>query len=374
MASGIDKIRSLLDLCRRSKFVDFSFDQHVVQNLRFAPIGQMLMNNLRQQLQQQFTLEAGVAIGQQRISMLTGDGGMTLGENLQHLLRSQRPPITVPLGITVEQCANTCRTALPFTKSMACLEIDSNGPVVCTSYLIEPTHAPHFFHQAQRQRKIWWMRLSANPGRYFISDAHRTESDGCERSVVTLRAHFTEPDSPEKPSNVVELEWLELLAGERLVKDFPKVLLKTSLPSVVNIRQQIDRITLAVLMDALDSPTTNGAVRLHRKIAPFKCAIVSRAKDSARQGELDDLAKHIAYVLRKADISLLDNLCPVLPTGADTADLTAAFDACGVPYVFVLRDESLETGLLELRSRDTTLCETIHLSDLPHYLIKLVRS
>uniref|UniRef100_A0A2M4AIW9 Putative mitochondrial dna polymerase accessory subunit n=1 Tax=Anopheles triannulatus TaxID=58253 RepID=A0A2M4AIW9_9DIPT len=332
----------------------------------------MLRNNLRQQCNT--LLEAGVAVGQQRIPVFPGDGDLSLGENLHQLLQKQHPPPTVPFGVTVEKCAEARETELPATKLMVCLEVDSNGPVVCTSYLIEPTLASHFFHQVQRQRKIWWMRLSANPGRYFISDAHRTEDGGCEWSVVTLKVHFTEPDDPEKASSAVDLKWLELLAGERLIKDFPKALKKTSLPSVVSIRQHMDRITLAMLLDALDSPTTNGTVRLHRNIAPCKCAILCRAKDSARQGELSDLAKHITYVLRKANIFLLDSLCPLVPTDAAVADRIATLDACGAPYAFVLRDESLETGLLQLRSRDTTLCETIHLSDLPHYLIKLVRS
>uniref|UniRef100_A0A2M4CS11 Putative mitochondrial dna polymerase accessory subunit n=1 Tax=Anopheles darlingi TaxID=43151 RepID=A0A2M4CS11_ANODA len=332
----------------------------------------MLRNNLRQQCST--LLEAGVTIGQQRIPVFTGDGKINFGENLQRLLRSQRPAITPPFGITVEGCAEAGTTALPFTNSTTNLEVDSNGPVVCTSYLIEATHAPHFFQQAQRQRKIWWMRLSANPGRFFISDAYHTEGDGCERSVVRLRAQFTEPDGPENASDVVDLEWLELLSGQQVIKDFPKVFITDSLPSVVNIRQHIDRMTLAVLMDALDSPTARGAIRLHRKIAPFKCAILCHAKDSARQGELGDLAKHIAHVLRKADISLLDSIYTLHLTDDDAANRIATFDACGVPYAFVLRDESLETGLLQLRSRDTTLCETIHLSDLPHYLIKLVRS
>lgn len=49
----------------------------------------------------------------------------------------------------------------------------------------------------------------------------------------------------------------------------------------------------------------------------------------------------------------------------------AQMDTMGVPYVLLLSAECFDRGFLKLRSRDTTLCETIHLSDVPNYLVDI---
>lgn len=47
-------------------------------------------------------------------------------------------------------------------------------------------------------------------------------------------------------------------------------------------------------------------------------------------------------------------------------------DLYGIPYSLLIDNESLSTGFIKLRSRDTTLMETIHLNDLPIYLLNIL--
>lgn len=49
------------------------------------------------------------------------------------------------------------------------------------------------------------------------------------------------------------------------------------------------------------------------------------------------------------------------------------FDNLGVPYALVVDDESVKSGLMKLRSRDTTLFETIHISDIPNYILSIFK-
>ena len=51
-------------------------------------------------------------------------------------------------------------------------------------------------------------------------------------------------------------------------------------------------------------------------------------------------------------------------------DLTY-YDSLGIPYIVTVDKQSTKTGLIKLRSRETTLYETIHISDIPNYLLKI---
>lgn len=49
-------------------------------------------------------------------------------------------------------------------------------------------------------------------------------------------------------------------------------------------------------------------------------------------------------------------------------------DAIGVPYSIIIDSNSLESGFMKLRNRDTTLSETIHISYLNDYLPRIFQS
>ncbi|XP_052866175.1 DNA polymerase subunit gamma-2, mitochondrial [Anopheles cruzii] len=381
--ASLGKFRDILEACRSSKFMSFSLDDRgptVVSGLSLTPVGKMLRNNLRQESHQ--------LLGGTAVPVYRGTGSMSLAENLHFL--HQNYPLSLPFGVALEVNGSEHRSfEVPLQTATSGLQVERTMIDLCTTYLIAPSLAAQFLHQTQRQRKIWWMRFSSGPGRYQISDA-QSSNDG-ERTVVAIRARFgnteratsTEQPATQELAQTIDLEWLELFPRGLLKgSDIPEELYirtkgkpkKTFPPAVVRVHQDLDRATLAVLMDALEPAPFSGCVRVHRKLAPFKCGIICNVKDRARQAEVEDLAKHLAIVLRKADISLLDYSLPQAKDVGSYRKQIANLDALGVPYTLVLRDEALETGLLSLRARDTTLAETIHVSDLPHYLIKIIQS
>jgi len=46
-------------------------------------------------------------------------------------------------------------------------------------------------------------------------------------------------------------------------------------------------------------------------------------------------------------------------------------DEIGIPYIIIINETSLINGLINLRNRDTTISEIIHLTDIPDYLLKI---
>lgn len=127
------------------------------------------------------------------------------------------------------------------------------------------------------------------------------------------------------------------------------------------------------MIDAAESGA-EAEINLHRKIAPYQCSIFVTLNDPSNAAELHDLAKYVATLLRRANISTL-NAPKCFVNGVDAlSDVVKQSDNIGVPYGIVLDEISLKNGLIKLRNRDTTLAETIHLADVPDYLLKIFRS
>lgn len=129
----------------------------------------------------------------------------------------------------------------------------------------------------------------------------------------------------------------------------------------------------ATLIDAVDTGTTT-EINFHRKIAPYQCSVFVTVNDQSSQPELYDLAKYVTSLLRRSNISTL-NAPKCFVTGPDALnEALQEMDNIGVPYGILLDEASLKNGLIKLRNRDTTISETIHLSDVPEYLLKIFRS
>lgn len=76
-------------------------------------------------------------------------------------------------------------------------------------------------------------------------------------------------------------------------------------------------------------------------------------------------------MLQRSKLRLLQTEHLSCNTHEPLKEIAQKTDSIGIPYLLIIGDKTLETGLLRLRSRDTTLCETIHISDIPKYLIDI---
>ncbi|XP_075154708.1 DNA polymerase subunit gamma-2, mitochondrial [Haematobia irritans] len=218
------------------------------------------------------------------------------------------------------------------------------------------------FYSIQRERKIWWMRFSADPSRYFVEPYNLSNEDAggivdsngdCQS--VTVKSNIF--------NNTVDMETITLIRLNGLLQDV------TNIPVAV-IRSVIDLCltTYALLFDA---GSQNGRVvlRLNRKLAPYQCALASFVHGTPNS-ELHELSLHLNFVLCRAGLRLFE--IPFHATSKENIDLfLRKADSYGIPYTIIVEENSLKTGLMKLRNRDTSLAETIHISDLPIYLQKI---
>lgn len=174
---------------------------------------------------------------------------------------------------------------------------------------------------------------------------------------------------------------------------------------------------LNTLCDAYDTPLFQGnprpLLRLHRKLAPYK---ISFAIPTIRKWPLSILNDsrwpsysyvlifktailhvcHIQYFYLKCFIakkavmeelrSLAMFLCKQLRANHVSCLLTPSsykhtldsqwkqYDEMGVPYEVILNENTLKNGIAQLRSRDTTLKEQIHVTDLSNYVQELFKN
>lgn len=235
------------------------------------------------------------------------------------------------------------------------------------SYFVNNSFSRETFHQIQRQHKIWWMTYGASPGKYSISD-QKTESFS---KFVSIRSNVDELS--------IDVERLKLFSLSDCIKD--KEVLKSFLSKVPNRKKEIipdvietsidlQAASLALLMDAVQ--LSDDYTALHRRTAPYQLALVTNGTSK----DLLDFARFVELLVNETNpsIEILNQSKASIRNEEDFNSRLENFDKIGIPYAIILDETALEAGLFKLRNRNTTLSETIHLSDVTNYLIKIFTS
>lgn len=236
-----------------------------------------------------------------------------------------------------------------------------------TLYFVSNSFSRETFHQIQRQHKIWWMKHGANPGKYSISD----QKSELFYKFVSIRSNVDEPP--------IDVECLKMFSLKDCIKD--KDILnsflsrvpnrkKEVIPDVIEATIDLQVASMALLLDAADLSEEYTA--FHRRIAPYQLAVIV---DGCSK-DLIDLARYIELLVGETDpkIEILNESKTAIRNQKELNGRLEKFDRIGVPYAIVLDEKALESGLFKLRNRNTTLSETIHLSDVTKYLIKIFTS
>lgn len=241
--------------------------------------------------------------------------------------------------------------------------------ILRTSYFVSSSFSQELFYHLQRQHKIWFMKHGSFPGVYKISDQ---KQDPLFKLVsIQSSVHGTYDHNIEK---------FKLYSLKENIKDNQEVLEKylvkvpnrkeALLPDVIECVIDLQVASLSLLFDAANLTEYYNA--LHRRIAPYQLAIIVKG-DRERSKDLEDLARYIELLVQKAEpkIKVLNEL----NSSRTLEEQLKTYDEIGIPYSITLDAASaLDDGILALRNRNTTLCETIHLSDVTDYLIKIFMS
>ncbi|KAH8400527.1 hypothetical protein KR222_002976 [Zaprionus bogoriensis] len=239
-----------------------------------------------------------------------------------------------------------------------------------TDFFVEPHRGLEHFYNVQRESKIWWMRYSSNPSRYAIVP-HQEQSEACQ--TIDVRADFAD-------AAAVTVEQLSLVTLPEL-EDFLLPDARTGKllrPMVIRSTIELEPATCALLLDGCDHARETESLLLNRLLAPYQCAVAGIQKSDEISVDLRDLCEHMVHVVQHAGLRLQLVEDQEYALATDEQQLRQQLqlsDWLGVPYTLLLDEQqTLSNGLLRLRSRDTQLAETIHISDLPDYLLNIFRN
>lgn len=371
--SGIARnIKKIVEILGKIEYAKVELkNEREIRELRLLPLGMKLLDNLKREwinsdpvvnIYHRDGQELGESQKIREENPLKFLKSKTFAEKFRNLVENYQAEI--PVGIS--ECLRYPSLETKAEDAAVGFRLENVQYLTCW-YFIAPVTANEQFYRIQRQRKIWWMRYSSNPGRFKVSESKTSEYPEGKVQRISIKSSLKDSS--------MDLETIELISlhpGANLELSDNRG--RKIVPSIVKTGVCLDIAALGVLIDAIDSSDETESLLLHRKIAPHQLALFCYPADQENLPDLQDLARLVTISTRKVGISTL-NLpkCSTISQKEFSREISR-MDQLGVPYSVILNDESLRSGLLKLRSRDTTLSETIHLTDIPRYLLKIYSS
>lgn len=125
-----------------------------------------------------------------------------------------------------------------------------NGKLLTNTYFINEQSAKEYFYKIQRERKIWWMKLSSNPGRYYLTDLKTISM----QQNSNLKSHSIKIKAKFENDNVLQLENIYMIPlkslklekqNEFYLKDGR--LNKRVLPAIIRTELQLETASIGKL-------------------------------------------------------------------------------------------------------------------------------
>ncbi|KAL8163597.1 UNVERIFIED_CONTAM: DNA polymerase subunit gamma-2, mitochondrial [Gekko kuhli] len=223
-----------------------------------------------------------------------------------------------------------------------------------------------------RQRLQWWRKFAMSPSNFSSSDYHGEE--GRRGSNI----YYSFPWGEEL------IETLRNLGDTKLLHMYPGKASqlhgrdgrKNVVPHILSVTGNLDYGVLAYLCDCMHLTENvlprkkafqRKVLKLHPCLTPIKVAL-----DMGR-GPTTELRQ----VCQGLFSELLENGISVWPGYLETMQssleqLYTKYDEMSVLFTILVSDTTLESGVVQLRSRDTTMKEMMHISRLKDYLTKYI--
>ncbi|KAH0502592.1 DNA polymerase subunit gamma-2, mitochondrial [Microtus ochrogaster] len=225
-----------------------------------------------------------------------------------------------------------------------------------------------------RHRLLWWRKFAMSPSDFSSTDCE----DEAGRKGSRLYYNFPWGKEPvETLWNLGDQELLHMYPGStsRLQGRDGR---KNVVPCVLSVNGDLDLGTLAYVYDSFQLTESSFArkknlqrkvLKLHPCLAPIKVAL------DAGKGPTAELRQVCQGLLNE----LLENGISVWPGYLETVQssleqLYAKYDEMSILFMVLVTETTLERGLVQLRSRDTTMKEMMHISKLKDFLIKYLAS
>ncbi|XP_034954342.2 DNA polymerase subunit gamma-2, mitochondrial isoform X1 [Zootoca vivipara] len=223
-----------------------------------------------------------------------------------------------------------------------------------------------------RQRLQWWRKFAISPSSFTSSDHH--DEEGRRRSHLYYNFPWGK-EVIETLSNLGDNELLQMYAGKESSlhgRDGRK----NVVPHILSVSGNLDCGVLAYLCDGMqlaeNASTRKKALqrkvlKLHPCLTPIKVALdVGRGPTI----ELRQVCKGLFNELLENGISVWPGYLETVQSSLE--QLFAKYDEMSILFTILVSDTTLENGVVQLRNRDTTMKEMMHISRLKDFLTKYI--
>ncbi|NWS94698.1 DPOG2 polymerase, partial [Mionectes macconnelli] len=258
------------------------------------------------------------------------------------------------------------------------------------AWFSSPRTAGQWLDYWLRQRLQWWRKFAVGPSNFSSSDFHD------EEGRRGFKLHYKFPwgtETIETLKNLGDTELLQMYPGETSKRPFGSIFdvslcvffslrgrdgRRNVIPHVLSVNGNLDRGVLAYLFDSLqlaENPLTTKknsqrkVLKLHPCLAPLKVALdVGKGPTT----ELRQVCQGLFNELTENRISVWPGYLETVPVSLE--QLYTKYDEMSILFMILITDATLENGVVQLRSRDTTMKEMMHISRLKDFLTKYVTS
>ena len=237
------------------------------------------------------------------------------------------------------------------------------------------------FNNYQRRRLHWWRQFANSPSNFQISEIKQTS--GSENLLLqSCRILYKFPwgwDTVENLINWGDGPLKKISSLNRVESVFAKHGRAIVIPAMIESSALLERGFLAFLLDSFrqkEKTKTNKNVtniyntdnikcllKLDNKLAPYKVAVTITGN---KRREIRILALRVLKEVKSCYVSILGNV----DVAGSLENQFNIFDQMGVPYTIIIKESSLDTGLVDVRSRDTTIKEPVHITEIKEYILR----
>ncbi|XP_055448377.1 DNA polymerase subunit gamma-2, mitochondrial isoform X1 [Psammomys obesus] len=225
-----------------------------------------------------------------------------------------------------------------------------------------------------RHRLLWWRKFAMSPSDFSSADCQ----DEAGRKGNKLYYSFPWGKEP--------IETLWNLGDQELLQMYPGNVStiqgrdgrKNVVPCVLSVSGDLDLGVLAYLCDSFQLTENSFArkkslqrkvLKLHPCLAPVKVALDVGKGPTV---ELRQVCQGLLNELRENGVSVWPGYLETMHSSLE--QLFSKYDEMSILFTVLITETTLENGLIQLRSRDTTMKETMHISQLKDFLVKYLRS
>ncbi|XP_067914563.1 DNA polymerase subunit gamma-2 isoform X2 [Heterodontus francisci] len=224
-----------------------------------------------------------------------------------------------------------------------------------------------------RQRLLWWRQFAKSPSSFTTGDFQ--DDDGTKGTAL----YFNFPWGKEPIETLLNLGYKDLVLEHHGNKSNLKGRdgRKSVIPHVLSVSGNLDRGVIAFLFESLqltekvDSKqrvNQKKVLKLHPSLAPVKVGLDMGKGPTV---ELRQVCEGLFREMLEKRITVWPGYLETMHTSLE--QLTIKYDEMGVIFTIVISDTTLESGLVQLRNRDTAVKEMVHISEVRDFLTKYIQ-